>query len=37
MYDVRSGQCVMPSDDGFTGELTMYETRVVDDVVQVGF
>jgi nitrite reductase/ring-hydroxylating ferredoxin subunit len=37
MYDVRSGDCVMPSDDGFTGHLTMYETRVVDDVVQVGF
>ena len=36
MYDVRSGTCVMPSDDGFTGELTMYETRVVDDVVQVA-
>ena len=26
MYDLRSGHCVMPSDDGFTGELTMYET-----------
>jgi 3-phenylpropionate/trans-cinnamate dioxygenase ferredoxin subunit len=37
MYDVRSGQCVLPSDDGFEGRLTMYETRVVDDVVQVSF
>jgi 3-phenylpropionate/trans-cinnamate dioxygenase ferredoxin component len=36
MYDVRSGDCVMPSDDGFTGRLSMYETRVVDDVVQVA-
>ena len=35
MYDVRSGQCVVPSDDGFEGALQMFETRVVDDVVQV--
>jgi 3-phenylpropionate/trans-cinnamate dioxygenase ferredoxin subunit len=35
MYDVRTGECVLPSDDGFTGHLTMYETRVVDGVVQV--
>ncbi len=36
MYDVRSGDCVMASDDGFEGHLKMYETRVVDDVVQVS-
>ena len=35
MYDVRSGQCVLPSDDGYTGTLTTYATRVVDSVVQV--
>ena len=37
MYDVRTGQCVVPSDDGFTGMLQMFETRVVDSVVQVKF
>jgi 3-phenylpropionate/trans-cinnamate dioxygenase ferredoxin subunit len=37
MYDVRNGQCVLPSDDGYTGMLATYETRVVDDVVQVLF
>ena len=36
MYDVRSGVCVMPSDDGFEGHLQMYSTQVVDDVVQVS-
>ncbi|MFI5046536.1 MAG: Rieske (2Fe-2S) protein [Acidimicrobiia bacterium] len=35
MYDVRNGQCVLPSDDGFTGTLTTFNTRVVDSVVQV--
>ena len=35
VFDVRTGQCVIPSDDGYTGTLTVYETRVVDDVVQV--
>jgi 3-phenylpropionate/trans-cinnamate dioxygenase ferredoxin component len=35
MYDVRTGACVLPSDDGYTGTLTMYTTRVVDSVVQV--
>jgi len=36
MYDVRNGQCVVPSDDGFTGELQMFSTRVVESVVQVS-
>ena len=35
MYDVRTGQCVLPSDDGFTGTLTTFSCRVVDGVVQV--
>lgn len=34
-FDVRSGQCVVPSDDGWTGQMIVYPTRVVDDVVQV--
>ncbi len=34
-YDVRTGQCVLPSDDGFTGRLPTLATRVVGDVVQV--
>ena len=37
MYDVRSGQCVLPSDDGFTGQLRMYATRVEGEAVQVAF
>jgi 3-phenylpropionate/trans-cinnamate dioxygenase ferredoxin subunit len=36
VYDVRSGQCVVPSDDGFASDLPVYETRVVEDVVQVA-
>ena len=35
MYDVRTGQCVLPSDDGFSGPLPTLETRVLEDVVQV--
>jgi 3-phenylpropionate/trans-cinnamate dioxygenase ferredoxin component len=35
MFDVTSGQCVLPSQDGWTGTLGTYETRVVDGVVQV--
>ena len=35
MFDVTTGQCVLPSDDGWTGPLKTYRTRVVDDVVQV--
>ena len=36
VYDVRNGSCVLASDDGFTGELPTFPTRVVDDVVQVA-
>ena len=36
IYDVRSGACVLPSDDGFTGTLPTFPTRVVDEVVQVA-
>jgi nitrite reductase/ring-hydroxylating ferredoxin subunit len=35
MFDVITGQCVLPSQDGWSGPLPIYETRVVDDVVQV--
>jgi 3-phenylpropionate/trans-cinnamate dioxygenase ferredoxin component len=35
MYDVRTGQCVLPSDDGFTGTLVTFDCRVVEGVVQV--
>jgi 3-phenylpropionate/trans-cinnamate dioxygenase ferredoxin subunit len=36
MFDVTTGKCVMPSDDGWTGQLRTYRTQVVDDVVQVS-
>jgi nitrite reductase/ring-hydroxylating ferredoxin subunit len=34
-FDVATGQCVLPSQDGWTGTLQVYPTRVVEDVVQV--
>jgi 3-phenylpropionate/trans-cinnamate dioxygenase ferredoxin component len=34
-FDVATGQCVLASQDGWTGTLQIYPTRVVDDVVQV--
>jgi nitrite reductase/ring-hydroxylating ferredoxin subunit len=37
MFDVTTGQCVLPSDDGWSGELPTYTTRVEGDVVQVSF
>lgn len=37
IFDVRSGECVMASDDGFKANLAVYPTRVVDGVVQVEF
>ena len=37
MYDVRNGDCVLPSDDGFTGHLRMYATRVEGEAVQIAF
>ncbi|HET6810750.1 MAG TPA: Rieske 2Fe-2S domain-containing protein [Acidimicrobiales bacterium] len=35
-FDVTTGQCVLASEDGWTGILPLYGTRVVDDVVQVS-
>lgn len=34
-YDVRTGECLQAAPDGFAQELMTFETRVVDDVVQV--
>jgi 3-phenylpropionate/trans-cinnamate dioxygenase ferredoxin subunit len=35
-YDVRTGQCLLPSSlDGFNQDLMTFGTRVVDGVVQV--
>ncbi|HLY82617.1 MAG TPA: Rieske 2Fe-2S domain-containing protein [Acidimicrobiales bacterium] len=36
MFDVTTGECVLPSQDGWRGNLRLYRTRVVDDVVQVS-
>jgi 3-phenylpropionate/trans-cinnamate dioxygenase ferredoxin subunit len=36
VFDVATGQCVMPSQDGWSGTLRTYATRVVDGVVQVS-
>jgi nitrite reductase/ring-hydroxylating ferredoxin subunit len=36
MFDVTTGQCVLPSQDGWTGPLMLYPTRVVGDVVEVA-
>ena len=35
-FDVTTGQCVLPSDDGWQGPMRTYRTRVVEDVVQVS-
>ncbi|HUZ09618.1 MAG TPA: Rieske 2Fe-2S domain-containing protein [Acidimicrobiales bacterium] len=35
-FDVVTGKCVLPSQDGWTGTLPVYEARVVGDVVQVS-
>lgn len=37
MFDVTTGQCVLPSQDGWSGPLPCFHTRVEDDVVQVCF
>lgn len=34
-FDVTTGECVLASQDGWTGTLPTFPTRVVDDVVQV--
>ena len=36
IFDVTTGKCVMASNDGWSGPLRTYPTRVVDDVVQVA-
>ena len=36
MFDVATGKCLMPSNDGWSGPLRTYPTRVIDDVVQVS-
>jgi 3-phenylpropionate/trans-cinnamate dioxygenase ferredoxin subunit len=36
VFDVTTGQCVVPSQDGWTGTLPTYATRVVEGVVQVS-
>lgn len=36
MFDVTTGRCVLASDDGWSGPLRTYRTRVVDDVVEVS-
>jgi 3-phenylpropionate/trans-cinnamate dioxygenase ferredoxin component len=36
VFDVATGQCVLPSQDGWTGTLRVYRTRVVDEAVQVS-
>jgi 3-phenylpropionate/trans-cinnamate dioxygenase ferredoxin subunit len=36
MFDVTTGRCVLPSQEGWSGPLRTYPTRVVDDVVQVS-
>jgi nitrite reductase/ring-hydroxylating ferredoxin subunit len=36
IFDVTTGQCVLPSEDGWSGPLRTYRTQVVDDVVQVS-
>ncbi len=35
-FDVTTGECVLASQDGWAGPVRTYETRVVDDVVQVS-
>jgi 3-phenylpropionate/trans-cinnamate dioxygenase ferredoxin subunit len=37
VFDVTTGECVLPSEDGWTGTLRLYRTRVEDNVVQVSF
>jgi 3-phenylpropionate/trans-cinnamate dioxygenase ferredoxin subunit len=36
VFDVMTGECLMPSQDGWSGPMQTYQTRVVDDVVQVS-
>jgi nitrite reductase/ring-hydroxylating ferredoxin subunit len=36
VFDVTTGQCVLASQDGWSGPMTVYATRLVDDVVEVS-
>lgn len=36
MFDVTTGTCVLPSQDGWSGTLPTYRTRVEGDVVQIA-
>ncbi len=36
IFDVRNGNCVLASDDGWTGALPTFPTRVERDVVQIS-
>lgn len=36
VFDVSTGECVLASQDGWSGPIRTYRTRVVDDVVQVS-
>ena len=36
VFDVTTGECVMPSQDGWSGPMRTYATRVEGDVVQVS-
>ncbi|MCY4257308.1 MAG: Rieske 2Fe-2S domain-containing protein [bacterium] len=36
VFDVSTGECVLPSNDGWSGNMHTFRTRVVDDVVQIS-
>ena len=36
VFDVTTGECVLASNDGWSGPLRIYRTRVIDEVVQVS-
>jgi 3-phenylpropionate/trans-cinnamate dioxygenase ferredoxin component len=36
VFDVRTGQCVLPSQDGWSGELPTFATKVEGEVVQIA-
>jgi nitrite reductase/ring-hydroxylating ferredoxin subunit len=36
MFDVTTGQCVLPSQNGWSGPLRTFPTRVVDEIVLVA-
>ncbi len=36
VFDVSTGECVLASDDGWSGPMRTFRTQVVDGVVQVS-